>query len=177
MNCRRFQNRMQEYEEGGLSPAWRRAADEHVAGCNCCREALRRHRQLAQFLSEGLGQTAAPHHLSADVRQRILAAAEHRPALPEGRAGERVKGWGWFGWPLAFGIGLVLTALLAPGFFSRLLSGGVSRTQSAQIRPAISIRVSYPVPSYTFRREGDLVVDSITVKTNMVDETLWASGK
>ena len=51
MNCRRFQDRLDQFVEGTLSAGARAAADQHLAGCAACREIVGRELDLARFLS------------------------------------------------------------------------------------------------------------------------------
>ena len=36
---------------------------------------------------------------------------------------------------------------------------------------------SYVVSTYTFRKEGDFVIDALTYTTNVVHQTLWAEDQ
>ena len=177
MNCRRFQNRLYEYVEGTLSPGMRAAADQHLARCSTCRQAVRQEQQLAQSLSERLRQDTEALALRPDVRERILAVLEHKSAPP--MDGESVVGsWNRFAWPLAIAASLLLVVAFLritrfPG--AELHETEIARSDVREI--PVSIQVSYCVPTYKFRQEGNLVVDTLTCETMVANETLWTGGQ
>jgi anti-sigma-K factor RskA len=174
MNCRRFQNRLYEYVEGTLSSGTQAAADRHLARCSACRQAVSQEQQLTQFLSDRLCQDTKTLALRPDIRQRILTALEHQSAPPTN--GESIAGlWNRFAWPLIIGVSLLLiVTLLLINYFS---GARVHETETAQsndrdIHSAVSIQVSYCVPTCEFRQEGDFVVDTLSCETIVADETL-----
>jgi len=179
MNCRRFQKRLYEYVDGTLSPGTLAAANEHLARCSACREAVRRELQLAQSLSDRLRQDAESRALRPDVQRRILTALEHEsvPATDE----EFVGGlWNRFAWPLAMAASLLLiVAFLLRNDFpgARIHQGEVVRSDGRGIRSAVSIEVSYCAPIHRFHQEGNLVVDTLSCQTVVANGTLWTGGQ
>jgi len=87
MNCKSFQERLYDYLDGNLSAASRAAAEKHAAQCNPCREAVRRERQLAQFLSLRLEEITEPVVVDLELPSRIRLALERKPAAVSGNVG------------------------------------------------------------------------------------------
>jgi len=176
MNCRRFQNRLHEYVEGTLSAGTQAAADKHLAGCAACRHAVSQEQQLAQILSERLRQGTGNLTLRPQIRRRILTALESSPAAD----GESVVClWKRFARPLGIAVSLLLIAtFVLINFFSgaRVHETGTARSVGRDIHSAVSIEVSYRVPTYKFRKEGNLVVDTLSYETIVTSGTLWTGG-
>ena len=177
MNCRRFQNRLHEYVEGTLSAGTQAAADRHLARCTSCRQAVSQEQQLAQILSERLRQGTATLTLHPAIRRRILTALESGPAAD----GESVVGlWNRFVQPLPIAAALLLIAtFLLISFFSgtRVHETETARPDPLDIHSAASIEVSYRVPTYKFRKEGNLVVDTLSYETIVASGTFWTGGQ
>ncbi len=142
MNCRRFQNRLYEYVEGTLSPGTRSAADQHLARCCACRQAVGREQQLSHFLSEHLREDTATLGLRPEVQQRILGALERQPAAPTDV--ESIAGlWNRFARPLTIGASLLLiVAFLLINHFSGARIPETAPSNDHQIHSAVSIQAS-----------------------------------
>ncbi len=169
MNCRGFQHEMYEYLDGSLSPRAQAAAEQHLAGCAACRQALQAERETAQCLANTFRGATESLQLPPEVGRRVLAAlARQRGASDEPRG--EVFFWRRLAWPLA-AAALVLL-LLGGFFFVRSPGPGVARPQPHQTGEQASIQLSYVVPTYTFRREGGFVVDALTYQTNVVNQKL-----
>ena len=174
MNCRRFQNRLHEYVEGTLPAGIQAAADKHLAGCAACRQAVGQEQQLAQFLSNRLRQGTEPLTLHPQIQQRILAALESIPAT---NGGSVVCLWDRFARPLGIAVSLVLiVTFLLIDFFSGARVRETVRSDGRDIQSAVSIEVSYLVPTYKFSKEGNLVVDTLSYETVVASGTLWTGG-
>jgi predicted anti-sigma-YlaC factor YlaD len=177
MNCEDFQNGLLEYLEGTLSPSDQAATEEHLAHCGSCREAVEREQRLAQFLSHESARSTAALHLGPDVRRRIAARL-----APETREQIHAPGKIFAGlrlaWPTAIAVSVLVAAIWFGGFFLRPREPkSAARQPHGEPRPATaSIRISYLVPVYTFRREGNLVIDALTWTTNVVDQALWVKN-
>jgi anti-sigma factor RsiW len=172
MNCRRFQNRLHEYVDGTLSAGTQGAADKHLARCTACRRAVSQEQQLAQILSERLRQGTETLTLHPQIRRRILTALESIPTT----GGENVVClWSRFARPLGIAVALLLIAtFVLINFFS---GPRVHETARSDIHSAVSIEVSYLVPTYKFSKEGDLVVDTLSYETVVASGTLWTGGQ
>ena len=174
MNCQRFQNRLHEYVEGTLSAGTQAAAERHLAGCTACRQAVSQEQQLAQILPERLTQGTATVTLRPAIRQSILMGCESSLAAD----GESVISfWSRFARPLGIAVSslLVVTFLLV-NFFSGARVHETVRSDGRDIQSAVSIEVSYLVPTYKFRKEGNLVVDTLSYETVVASGTLWTGG-
>ena len=177
MNCRRFQNRLHEYVEGALSTGTQAAADRHLDRCTACRQAVSQEQQLAQILPERLTQGTATVTLRPAIRQRILTALEYSPAA---NPHSLVCLWNRFARPLGITASLLLIAtFLAINFFSgaRVHETKTVRSNGRDIHPIVSIDLSYHVPTYKFRREGNLVVDALSYETVVASGTLWTDNQ
>lgn len=166
MNCRHFQNRLHEYVEGSLSAGAQMAAEKHLSECNACRQSARREQQAAQFLSDGLRQSVESLVLRPEIRRRILTCPGCEPATDVG-GGVIISLWNRYAWAMGIGAALlVIAAMVAGNHFS-----GARRADSQMIS-VVSIEDSYRVPVYKFRKEGNLVVDSISDETVVISETI-----
>ena len=168
MNCRRFQEQMDEYLDAALSSGERAAAEEHLAGCPACRQALDEAQQLGRSLSEKLRSSTAGLRLPPEVRRRVMAALPARPASRD-ETHSIVFLWRRLAWPLALTAGVVLAGFLAARF---ALPRGGSLGETARA-DGVAIQVSYVTPIHVFRREGALVTDALTWQTTYVNQRLW----
>lgn len=171
MNCRRFENRLDEYLDETLSPGERMAADRHVAGCAACREALRRRQQIGRALANSFQRATQSLRLRPEVERRVLrdladraaAAADRRPIV-------------WFFarpvWPWAAAAGLVVAAILLLRQFAASRNVAVEASHPLDRNSLASIHVSYRVPIYSFQKEGAFVRDSLTYQTVVVNGRL-----
>ncbi|MCX6903184.1 MAG: zf-HC2 domain-containing protein [Verrucomicrobia bacterium] len=173
MNCRRFQNWFYEYVEGSLSARRRAAAEKHLAQCGACRQAVRDEQQMARRLSDRFRQHTEFLALDPEVPRRVAKALEGRPA-PQTLGQAAASLWRRFAWPLAVAASLLVVA----GFLLALfLRENTSSTDTAGLtggrsHASILIQVSYRMPAYQFRQEGNLVIDALGWQTNAVDVSL-----
>jgi anti-sigma-K factor RskA len=181
MNCQRFQNELLEYVEGTLSTDELAFADKHLASCETCRQAVEKEKRLARTLSNRLQRSSESLSLRPEIRRNILASVQERAALPT--MAESFTGL-WKYWlrlaAIPAALVVIAAALLAVHF-----SGTRGHEISVPIMPrvsvtappiggnppaAVSVQMSYHLPTQQFHQEGNLVVDSL------VDETVIASG-
>ncbi len=177
MNCRRFQNRLYEYVEGSLSAGTQAAADRHLARCTSCREAVGQEQRLTQILSERLRQGTETVTLHPANRQRILTACA---SIPAADVDSVARLWNRFARPVGIAVSLLLiAAFLVISFFSsaRVNETKEVRSDRRDIHSAASIEVSYRVPIYKFRKEGNLVVDTLSYETIVASGTLWTGNQ
>jgi anti-sigma factor RsiW len=165
MNCRHFQNRLYEYVEGSLSAGTQAAADKHLVACSACRQVVRQEQQRAQFLFDRLRQDTESLALRPEVRRRILASPAPAPVQ-----NPIIDLWNRFAWPLGLAASLLLVAAILlinhfPG----------ARGDDLNAPSAVSIEASYRVPIYKFRKEDNLVLDTLSYETVVVSETLWTT--
>jgi len=171
MNCRRFQDRLFEYVEGTLSAGELAAAQEHLGVCAICRRAVQAEQQQAQVLSTRLRQ--ASEHLT--LRPEIMRNVLRDSRVVRRDFSESIAGL-WMRW-LRLAIVpvyllLIAACVLAFHFFRmphrQTTPVAVATHSSSNEHPTVSLEISYHVPVYEFRQEGNSVVDSF------VDETVVA---
>jgi hypothetical protein len=177
MNCRRFQNQLDEYVEGSLSAGAQAAAERHLAGCGDCRRAVQEERQFAQSVSFRLKQDASGLTLGPEIRNQIVVAAKltaaqgksNPPTVRESIA----ELWNLFHRLAAIPACLLLLAawlLVMHSSGTRIYHTETIASIDRSLHPAVSIQISYHLPECTFHREGNHVIDSLS------DETIVASG-
>ncbi|GEM_PF-2147873 len=172
MNCREFQEQLFEYLDGTLYAEAQTAAAVHLAQCNSCRELLGAQQQFARIFSERLRQETESLKLSSRVRQNVVAEFE---AGPISRAS--FVGW-WQGlvWPAGIAVALAFAAFLMIGApMTAHHQGNAVNQDGRREAQAVSIRLSYCAPVYMFRREGNVVTDSLVCAPEAVDGTIWVS--
>lgn len=171
MNCRRFQDQLFEYVEGTLSAGELAAAQQHLGICAICRRAVQAEQQHAQVLSTRLRQASEHLTLRREIARNVLRDSRVvRRDLSESIAGL------WFRWrrlaALPASLLLVTACLLAFHFFRmphrQTTPVAIATHPASNEHPTVSLEISYHVPVYEFRQEGNLVVDSF------VDETVVA---
>ncbi len=178
MNCRRFKNLLFDYLDGSLSQATKADAEAHLRGCPACRQAARHEAEVAQSLSQSLLRSTESLRLPSEVQHRVLSALE-RKRTPMTLRESIVAFWNRYARPLAVGAGLLLIAtlpLLYHFYSQQAHHKATARAISRSTPSAVSIQVSYRAPAYSFRREGNLVIDTLSYETIVASGTLWASG-
>jgi anti-sigma factor RsiW len=170
MNCRRFQHELYEYLDGTLSPGAQAAAERHLSECAACRQRLGQQQEVARSLSDGFRQATESLQLPPGAGRRVLAALANERAVPVQPQGS-VLFWQRLAWPLA--MAAVVSLLLAGWFcFMRAPGPGKAGPQLPLARGGVAVQLSYVVPVYTFRQEGEFVIDALTCQTNVVNERL-----
>jgi len=168
MNCEAFQEILFEHLDGTLSADAEKEARQHVAACERCRTTVDKHRQAADVLSSQFCHSTETLKLKQATRWAILAACE-RTSVSDRLA----MLWGRLTWRLAVGaLGLGVVALLAG---RALQPGEAPLARSSEPLPEVSIRVPQVVANYTFRMEGQYVVDCLVYRTNLLEQQLFAS--
>jgi anti-sigma factor RsiW len=178
MNCTRFQDLLFEYLDGELSQAEQACAVEHLAGCAECRSLLEREKAAGARVSKAFQERTAELRLSAGFERRILGALEAaRPAA----AGtfERLLAFARrFGWSSAAGAAAVVVAavLLIRGHATRDAVGqAITQPRPEKVPASVPVQAAFVSSVYTFRLEGDQVVDLLEYQTNVVDGTVLLS--
>ena len=172
MNCEHLRENLYDYLDDSLSPSGKAAAEKHLAGCPACREAVQRESQLAQSLFSRLEQAVETVALDSAAQRRMATAVERKMAEPRDRP--FVLFWSRLAWPFATAAVILMVAIWTGRHF---VAGRNSRLETARIpAPAdnreVLIHVSYSMPSYTFRKEGNLVIDALTSDTLVADGAL-----
>ncbi len=172
MNCEHLREILYDYLDDSLSPSGKAAAEKHLAGCPFCREAVRRESQLAQSLSSRLEQAVETVALDPVARRGLAKAVERK--IAESRERPLVLLWSRLALPFATAAVILMAAIWMEHHF---VAGQNSHLETARVpTPAdnreVLIHVSYSVPGYTFRKEGNLVTDALTCETLVADGAL-----
>jgi len=166
MNCRRFQDELFEYLDGGLSRRAKAAAQRHLEQCQACRQAVQDAQRTTNILSTRFRGGTESLTLEPNLQTRILAGVENKPAPPP--AIPFVPGF-WRTFAL-FGAGFVL--LVSVILIPHMRHNGASRSLDGDSGALISLQISYCDPTLTFRTEGNYVIDSLTCQPQIVEESL-----
>jgi anti-sigma factor RsiW len=172
MNCEHLRENLHEYLDDSLSPSEKAAAERHLSGCSVCREAVRRESQLAKSLSSLLAQAVEEVALDPVARRGMAMALGRKMA--ESRERPLVLLWSRLALPFATAAVILMVAIWMGRHF---VAGQKSHLVTARIpTPAdngeVLIHVSYSVPDYTFRKQGNLVIDALTCDTVVTDGAL-----
>ena len=156
--------------EGSLSARAQAAAEAHLARCAACRQRLAQEQQVGQALHKIFRRATEQLELPPSLSRRVLTA------LAQEHVGDQ-EAQGPLPWwrRLAWALPAAACLLLILGGWAWLLRGtgpGTARSQQHLAERVLSAHFSYIVPSYTFRQEGDFVVDALTYQTNVVDRTV-----
>ena len=177
MNCEHLRESIYDYLDDSLSPSDKADAERHLSGCAACREVVGRETDLAQSLSSRFEEAVDAVALDPIVRREMVAAVERKVAGP----GERAPLGFWKRLALPFAAAAVI--LVVAVSMGHHFSGGERSHGETALAPTpvekgeAVIHVSYSVPGYTFRREGNLVIDALTFDTLVADGALHLNNK
>lgn len=162
MNCEQLRQKLYDYLDNSLSSVDKSAAEKHLTGCLGCRETLRRESQRAQLLSNRFEQAVKTTALDPAAQHRIAMAMKREIA----RRPQQPLAPFWSRLALRFAVASVIVVVaigarhyLLPPRNSHQVT--VSATTPGGDRE-VHIHVSYSIPSYTFRKEGNIVIDALT---------------
>jgi len=167
MNCRQMRENVYEYLEGSLSLSEKSETEKHLADCLSCQEFVETERHFAHSLSQRLQQSVQAVDLDAFTRRRMVHALQQKAELSQSRP--YFFRWPRLAFPFAIG-GLTLTTVFLLGYSLLNLKKIPSRLESSPNETAeASIHLSYPVTGYTFQKNGNVVVDALTIETLVAD--------
>jgi anti-sigma factor RsiW len=175
MNCERFEERLYDYQDGALTPKDQAAAAEHLSQCQRCRELVQAEKAAAMNISKLLREKADRLTLSSRVQQEVLQILKRAPAQTRPFAAlallHRML------WPAAVATPILIAIaflLLGP---SRQASHHPESVRSGDgaSQKAITVQSTLISATYTFRADGDHVVDLLEYKTNFVSGTILAN--
>jgi predicted anti-sigma-YlaC factor YlaD len=172
MSCDYLRENLFEYLDDSLLPPDQAAVEKHLAECPQCRAAVQRESKLGRAISSGMEQAVRAVTLDGVDRRRMARAVERE--LGGFREQPLVLFWKRVAWSL-----VAAAILLVAGIWMRLhfMPGKdlpretVSHSTHAGTQE-IFVSVSYPVPRYTFRTEGNRVVDALTFETVVAEQGL-----
>ena len=174
MNCSKFQRLRYEYLEGSLPPQARVDADQHLSQCVPCRETVNRERALDKSVAAYLQLRADSLALSPQAQARVIRAME------SAKCDRRKEILSWhFAMPAVFIAALITVCIFISALLFRGKPGGTetAHSQGVETRSPVLVQTFCVVPVYTFRKEGNVVVDSLTYVTNEVSLTLWMAKR
>jgi len=172
MNCGRFQRLVFEHVEGSLSPKTHAAVERHLANCSTCRDLARQQRESARLLAEGFRHDTQAIAFTADGERRLIAALQQWPVNVHD-APVLFDWWRRVAWIGAGAAVLVIVLVFIKGFHIRSDRPAAVSSDVGSPNTPILVRFSYCSPIYTFRREGDLVTDSLSCTPRLIEQTLW----
>jgi anti-sigma factor RsiW len=171
MNCERLQEILYDYLDDTLSPSDKAWADKHLLGCSACRQELQREVLLARTLSDRLGQVVEKIALDTNAQQGMVRAVQRKV----GNHSERrsFSFWGRLAVPvMASGLVLIGAIWIGYRFFAGQHPNSNSPVSLITSSREVAVHDSYAVPTYTFQREGDLVIDALTDDIRFMDGAL-----
>jgi anti-sigma factor RsiW len=174
MNCEHMQENLYDYLDDSLSPSEKAAAEKHLAGCAACAELVRREAQFAHSLSGGLEQAVANVALDAVAQRNMAGMLERKTSATREHAS--VSFWSRFALPFAAAVVILFVAF---GLKHHFTAGQNSHLLTSVPLPAngdVLVHISYCAPAYTFRKEGNLVIDALTCDAQVTDGALIANN-
>ncbi len=169
MNCGQIQNLFCELTDGSLPPRTAAAAKEHFTACPACSHARERERAISKALSAQFENAANSVSLDEAARRQIAAAVKRR--IADNRPASAIPFWRRLALP--FGIafaGFALAMLVMHGTVSTETRRSPKPT-ARHATGAIHMEISYSQPVYTFRRQGNTIIDSIADSSLTAEET------
>ena len=172
MKCERLREELYEYLDGALSPSEMKALRDHLEACADCREMVAREKEYERSMTRRFQEAVDGIQLEEHVRQRVVGAVGKGRA--ETGTGRVFSFWKRLAFPLT-AAGALAAAIILAGH--RPSSPDQSKNQAAQLslKPGnreISVHVMYCVPSYTFHRDGNTVVDALSCDPQVAEEHL-----
>jgi anti-sigma factor RsiW len=153
MKCPEFKNELFEYVEGSLAPGAKAAADGLLANCLACQNLLRREVQRAEILNAYFEHETRAITFSENRRQKILRA------MPEKNKPSNLFPIR-FVWPLGLAACLLVMAAV---FWIR---------RAPAKEEFVAIETSYQIPVHKFERRGNMINDSISYETVVIEGTM-----
>jgi len=169
MNCKSLNENLYEYLDGELSPLESAAVREHLERCSICRQAFQHEMDSGRFLSSHLERAVETVRLEPRLRQQIAQAIEKNTAPPRRTFVSRP--WMRLALPLAAAAAIVVAIIcLKHGFHpSDSSTPHVPQVSTTPNSKEVLVHVSYCVPSYTFRRDGNTVVDTFDCEPRVAE--------
>lgn len=167
MRCEKVRLKIDAYVSGELPPHIRAAIQEHLEGCDGCRQATATARQLV-----ALGQSLTAPPVPDGFAQRVQALARRRITRPAAVASpwSPAAWWRMVSTPMHAAAAAVLVIGLATGVlmgWSTWQSSAASPTQAAlQANPLVPYNVDY----LTDAPDGSLAQTYLTLVSNPAQE-------
>jgi anti-sigma factor RsiW len=172
MNCKNAQENLYEYLDGALSPSNTASLRRHLEECATCREIVQREMDFARLTSSGLERAVEEVRLEPHARRQITQAIEKKRAHTERHSGPSF--WTRFAWRFAAAAAVLVLILSAKYQFSSRPHSQpkLARVSLPSRATEILVNLSYFAPSYTFRWEGNTVVDCLVYEPRVAEASL-----
>jgi predicted anti-sigma-YlaC factor YlaD len=174
MTCKDAQENLYEYLDGALSPSDTASLRRHLDDCATCRQMLQRETDFARLTSSGLERAVEEVRLEPHARRRIAQVAEKNLVRT---APQYVPSY-WMRLARRFAATAALLILII-GALYRFGSQPHSPPESTHVSvpltvPDILVNLSYSAPryTYTFRQDGDTVVDCLVYESPVIEASL-----
>jgi anti-sigma factor RsiW len=172
MNCKNAQENLYEYLDGDLSPSDTASLHRHLEECATCRQMVQREMDFGRVTSSGLERAVEEVRLEPHARRRIADATERN--LARSVRHHEPSFWMRLSWRFAAAAAVLVLIIGALYQFGSHLH---SPPQPAHVStplttPHISVNISYYVPRYTFRWDGDTVVDCLVYESCVTEASL-----
>jgi anti-sigma factor RsiW len=170
MNCTSFKDLLFEYLDGELSPDEQTLAAEHLTGCPECRNFLEHEKASGNKMSKVFEERTRELRLSPGFERRVLEKVEAAVA------GRRLDGLlaivRRFSLPVA---AAAVAVVVAAVFLVRGHTPSDAVHQASVEGGGEKVQATFISAVYTFRLEGDRVVDLVEYRTNVVDGVVLLS--
>jgi anti-sigma factor RsiW len=175
MNCARFQELLFEYLDGELSPDEQALAAEHLVGCPECRSLMGREKAAGARVTKAFQDRTAGLRLASGFEQRVVEGLKAEAPATAARMFDGLLAIvRRFALPAAAVV--VATIFLARGYAPRDAVHHVSvQTGSEKVPTTVPVQAMIVSAVYTFRLEGDRVMDRVEYRTNVVDGAVLVS--
>jgi anti-sigma factor RsiW len=175
MNCARFQDLLFEHLDGELSPDEQALVAEHLAGCPECRSLMERKKAAGAWLTKAFHDRTAGLRLSSGFERRVLEGLEAEAPATAVRMFDALSAIvRRFALPAA--AVMVVTIFLVRGHAPRDAVHHMSvQTGGDKVPTTVPVQAMIVSTVYTFRLEGDRVVDRVEYRTNVVDGAVLLS--
>jgi len=172
MKCKNAQENLYEYLDSALSPSDTASLRRHLEECATCREMVRREVDFSRVTSAGLERAVEEVRLEPHARRRIAQMAENNLARSVGH--HEPSFWMRLAWRFA---ATAAVLVLISGAVYQFGSHPHSQPQPAHVSmpltaPHILVNISYYVPRYTFRWDGNMVIDCLVYEARVTEASL-----
>lgn len=173
MKCKNAQENLYEYLDGALSTSDTASVHRHLEECATCRQIFQREMNFARLTSAGLERAVEEVRLEPHARRRIARKAETNLA----RSVQHHEPSFWMRLAWRFAAAAAVLVLIGGGAVYRFGSHPHSRPEPAHVSvpsatPEILVNLSYLAPRYTFRWEGDMVIDCLVYEPCVTEASL-----
>ncbi len=172
MKCKSAQENLYEYLDGALSESDAASLCRHLDECDACRQMVQREMDFARVTSAGLERAVEEVRLEPHARRRIAQMAEN--SLARSVRHHEPSFWMPLTWRFA---ATAAVLVLIIGALYRFGSHPHSRPQPAHVSmpltaPRILVNIRYDIPRYTFRWEGNMVIDRLVYEARVTEASL-----